>query len=284
MIAITAATGQLGQLVVQQLLSKVPANQLVAVVRNPAKAADLASRGVAVRAADYDDPAALERALAGVEKVLLISGMDFGQRLAQHTNVVTAAKRAGVKFLVYTSLLRADATPLNLGPEHAGTEQVIKASGLSYVILRNGWYHENYTASVPSALAHNAFVGSAADGRIASAARADYAAAAVAALTGGAKVNHTYELAGDTAYTLAEFAAELSRQVGKAIPYVNLPESEYAKILLGAGLPPPLAHGLASWDVGASQGALFDPNRELSKLIGRPTTPVSAAISAALKR
>lgn len=283
MIAITAATGQLGQHVVEQLLQKVPANQIVAVVRNPAKAAALASRGIVVRAAGYDDPAALERAFAGVEKVLLISGTDFGQRLAQHTNVIAAAKRAGAKLLVYTSLLRADATPLNLGPEHAGTEQAIKASGLPYVILRNGWYHENYTASIPPALAHNAFVGSAGAGRISSAARADYAAAAVVALTGGAKLNHTYELAGDDAYTLAEFAAELSRQSGKQIPYVNLPESEYAKILLQAGLPPPLAHGLASWDVGVSQGAVFDGDRQLSRLIGRATTPVRSAIAAALK-
>ncbi|MBI2510637.1 MAG: SDR family oxidoreductase [Opitutae bacterium] len=283
MIALTAATGQLGQHVVEQLLPKIPAHQVVAVVRNPAKAATLAARGVIVRSAGYDDPAALERAFAGVEKVLLISGTDFGHRLAQHTNVVTAAKRAGAQLLVYTSLLRADATPLNLGPEHAGTEQVIKASGLPYVILRNGWYHENYTASIPPALAHNAFVGSAGEGRIASASRADYAAAAVAALNGSAQVGRTYELAGDTAYTLAEFAAELSRQAGKPIPYVNLPEGEYAKILLQAGLPPPLAHGLASWDVGASQGALFDDRRELSRLIGRPTTPLSTAIAATLK-
>ena len=151
------------------------------------------------------------------------------------------------------------------------------------VILRNGWYHENYAGSVPSALAHDAFVGSAGDGRIASAARADYAAAAAAALTGGAKVGRTYELAGDTAYSLAEFAAELSRQSGKTIPYVNLPEGDYAGILLKAGLPPPLAHGLASWDIGASQGALDHAGRELSQLIGRPTTPFAAAITAALK-
>lgn len=284
MIAITAATGQLGQLVVEQLLSSIPADQIVAVVRNPGKADALARRGVIVRSAGYDDPAALEQAFAGVEKVLLISGTDFGRRLEQHTNVVHAAKRAGARLLVYTSLLRADTTPLNLGPEHAATEQLIRASGVPYIILRNGWYHENYTASIPAALAHNAFVGSAGEGRIASAARADYAAAAVAALTGRATVNHTYELAGDTAYTLAEFAAELSHAAGNPIPYVNLPEAEYAKILLQAGLPPPLAQGLAGWDAGAAQGALFDDRRELSRLINRPTTPLRDAIAAALKR
>jgi len=282
MIAITAATGQLGRLVIAQLLQQVPATQVVAVVRNPAKAADLAALGVTVRAADYGDPAALGRAFAGVEKVLLISGTDFGRRAGQHAAVIAAAGRAGAKLLVYTSLLRADATPLNLGPEHAETERILKASGLSFVILRNGWYHENYTASVPAALAHNAFAGCAGEGRISSAARADYAAAAVAALTGRAEIGRTYELAGDTAYTLAEFAAELSRQAGRAIPYVDLPEVGYAEALLKAGLPPALATGLASWDAGASQGALFDDGKALSRLIGRPTTPVSEAIRAAL--
>jgi len=284
MIAITATTGQLGQLVVEQLLTHVPASQVVAVVRDPAKAATLATRGVTVRAAGYDDPAALERAFTGVEKVLLISGNEFGRRTQQHANVIAAAGRAGARLIVYTSLLRAQATPLNLGPEHLATEQIIQRSGLPYVILRNGWYHENYTASIPPALAHNAFVGSAGEGRIASAARADYAAAAVAALTGSAQLNHVYELAGDDAYTLAGFAAELSRQTGKSIPYVNLPEAQYADILLKAGLPPALAHGLASWDTGASQGALFDDQKVLSRLIGRPTTPLADAIRAALSR
>lgn len=284
MIAITAATGQLGQLVIEQLLTQVPASQIVAVVRDAAKAAPLAARGIVVRAANYDDTSALERAFAGVEKILLISGTEFGRRAEQHRRVIAAASHAGARLLVYTSLLRADSTPLNLGPEHAETEVALRASGLPYVILRNGWYHENYAASVPSALAHGAFVGSAGTGRIASAARADYAAAAVAALTGRAEIGRTYELAGDSAYTLAEFAAELSRHTGKSIPYVNLPESEYAGILLKAGLPAPLAHGLASWDTGASTGALFDDARQLSRLIGRPTTPVAAAIAAAVSR
>lgn len=282
MIAITAASGQLGRLVVEQLLAQVPPGRIVALVRTPAKASALAARGVAVRAADYDDPAGLAVALAGVEKVLLISGTDFGRRAQQHGNVIAAARRAGAALLVYTSLLRADATRLDLGPEHAETERLLRSSGLPGVVLRNGWYHENYTAAVPSALAHGACVGSAGEGRIASAARSDYAAAAVAALTGRAEVGRTYELAGDAAYTMAEFAAELSRQSGRAVPYVNLPEAAYADLLLKAGLPPPLARGLASWDVAASQGALFDDGGELRRLIGRPTTPLSVAIRAAL--
>ncbi len=283
MIAITAATGHLGRHVINQLLAKLPASQVIAVVRNPAKAADIAARGVTMRQASYTDPAGLQRAFAGVEKLLLISGNEMGQRSAQHRNVVEAAKLAGVKLLVYTSLLRADTSPLNLGPEHAETEVAIKASGIPFIILRNGWYTENYTGSIKPALANNAFVGSAGNGRIASAARADYAAAAVAALTGAAKVGHTYELAGDTAYTLADLAAEISRQTGKSIPYVNLPESAYADILLKAGLPRPYAHGIASWDVGASQGALYDDGHQLSSLIGRPTTPMAESVREALR-
>jgi len=282
MIAITAATGQLGQLVVEQLLAKIPAAQVVAVVRDPAKASTLAALGVTVRSASYDDPAALEHAFAGIEKVLLISGTEFGRRTQQHTNVIEAARRAGARLLVYTSLLRADSSPLSLAPEHFATEQVLQQSGVPYIILRNGWYHENYTASIPPALAHGAFVGSAGQGRITSAARADYAAAAVAALTGRAETGRIYELAGDTAYTLTEFAAELSRQTGKTVPYVNLPEAQYADVLLKAGLPDPFAQAIASWDTGASQGALFDDQHVLSRLIGRPTTPVADAIRAAL--
>jgi NAD(P)H dehydrogenase (quinone) len=283
MIAITAATGQLGQLVIDELLRKTPATSLVAVVRNPAKAAALAARGVTVRQGDYTDPAGLQQAFAGVEKVLLISSNEIGQRLPQHRNVIAAAQRAGVQLLVYTSLLRADNTPLNLGPEHLETEKILQSSGLPHIILRNGWYTENYTASVKPAVANGAFIGSAADGRISGATRADYAAAAAAALTGGAKTGRTYELAGDSAFTLAELAAEISRQTGKAIPYRNLPEADYAAILLKIGLPPAFAHGLARWDVDASHGALFDDGRQLSKLIGRPTTPLAESVKQALK-
>lgn len=282
MIAITGASGQLGRLVLNDLLAKVPAAGVVAIVRNPAKAADLARLGIVLRRADYTNAAALDAAFAGVEKLLLISSSEIGQRAVQHLNVIGAAKRAGVKLLVYTSLLRADTSPLNLAPEHAQTEAALKASGLPCIILRNGWYTENYTASVPPAVANGAFMGSAANGRIASAARADYAAAAVAALTGAARVGRTYELAGDSAYTLAELAAEVSRQTGKNIPYQNLPEADYRAILLKIGLPAGLAAGLASWDVSASHGALFDDGRQLSKLIGRPTTPLAESVRQSL--
>ncbi|UOA25672.1 SDR family oxidoreductase [Pseudosulfitobacter sp. DSM 107133] len=278
-LAVTGATGQLGRLVIAGLKDKMDAGDIVALVRSPEKAADL---GVAVRKADYDASETLAPALEGVDTLLLISGSEIGQRTAQHRAVIDAAKAAGVQNIVYTSLLAADTSPLSLAEEHRATEAMIKASGLTYTILRNGWYTENYTGSVPGAVQAGAFVGSAGDGRISSAARADYAAAAVAVLTAGDHAGKTYELAGDSAYTLADLAAEISAQTGKTIPYQNLPQDEYAKILVSVGLPEGFAAALASFDVDASQGALFHDGKDLSTLIGRPTTPLSTAVSAAL--
>ncbi len=284
MIVVTGASGQLGRLVIQSLLRRqVPAGQIVAAVRTPAKAADLAALGVQVREADYTRPDTLDAALAGADRVLLISSNEVGQRASQHQNVIDAARRAGVKLLAYTSLLRADTSPLGLAAEHVATEAALKASGVPHVLLRNGWYTENYLASVAPALQHGALIGSAGEGRIASAARADYADAAAAALNLPDPAGRVYELAGDTAYTLAEFAAELSRQSGKTVPYVNLPEAEYATALVGAGLPEGFAALLADSDAGASRGALFDDGHQLSALIGRPTTPLSKLMAVALK-
>lgn len=280
-IAVTGATGQLGRLVIARLKETVPASGIVALVRSPAKAADL---GVEAREADYGNPDALARALAGVDTLLLISSNEIGQRAAQHRNVVNAATAAGVGRIVYTSLLHADRSPLSLAEEHRATEADIRASGIPFTILRNGWYTENHTGSVGAALAGGAFIGSAGDGRISSATRADYADAAVAVLTGSGHEGKTYELAGDEAVTLADLAAEISRQSGKDIPYRNLPEADYAAILAGFGLPEAFAKGIASWDVDASKGALFDDGRQLSALIGRTTTPLSAAVAAALPR
>jgi NAD(P)H dehydrogenase (quinone) len=283
MIVITGATGQLGRLVIQSLLNKLPASQIVAAVRNPARAADLAALGVQVRKADYTDPALLEAAFQGAEKVLLISSSEIGQRAAQHRNVIDAAKKAGVSLVAYTSILHADRSPLGLAAEHAATEAYLRESGLPHVLLRNGWYTENYLASVPPALQHGAFIGSAGEGRISSAARVDYADAAAVALTASGQAGKVYELAGDDSYTLTEFAAELSRQSGKPVPYVNLPEADYKAALLGAGLPEPIANLLADSDVGASKGGLFDEQRQLSALIGRPTTSLAALMQVALK-
>lgn len=283
MIVISGASGQLGHLVIQSLLAKVPASQIVAAVRNPERASDLAALGVQIRKADYTDPASLDAAFQGAEKVLLISSSEVGLREAQHRNVIDAVKKAGVSLLAYTSLLHVDTSPLGLAGEHAATEAYLGQSGVPFVLLRNGWYTENYLASIPPALQHGAFIGSAGEGRIASAARADYAEAAAVALTTPDQSGKVYELAGDESYTLAEFAAELSRRSGKQIPYVNLPESEFKAALVGAGLPEPLAGLLADSDAGASKGGLFDDKRQLSALIGRPTTPLAALIQAALK-
>lgn len=283
MIVVTGATGQLGRLVIAQLLQRgVSASSIVAAVRTPAKAADLAAQGVQVREADYARPTTLASAFNGAERVLLISSSEVGQRLPQHRAVIDAAREARVKQLVYTSLLRADTSPLGLAAEHLATEALIAASGLPHVLLRNGWYTENYLASVAPALQHGAFIGSAGAGRIASATRADYAAAAAAVLVQPIGASRTWELAGDTSYTLAEFVAELARQTGRKLDYQDLPPKDFEAALLGAGLPAPLAALLADSDAGASRGALFDDGHQLSALIGRPTTPLADAMKAAL--
>lgn len=283
MIAVTGASGQLGRLVVEGLLASQPASSIVALVRDPSKAAAWAARGVQVRQADYTQPAALTQALKGVDKLLLISSSEVGQRTAQHRNVIDAARQAGVKLVAYTSILRADSSPLGLAREHRETEALLRASGLPHVLLRNGWYTENYTASVPAAVQHGAVLGSAGTGRYSFAARADYAAAAVAVLTQEGQAGRVYELAGDTAYTLADYAAEIARLSGKPVVYQDLPEAEYAKALVQIGLPDFVAAMLAESDVGASKGALFDEGRALSRLIGRPTTPLADSLKAALQ-
>jgi len=276
---VTGATGQLGRLVVEKLKEKGLAENVVALVRTPQKAADL---GVEAREFDYSNPEKLGDALQGIEKLILISGNELGQRATQHANVIEAAKKAGVKGVVYTSLLHAGTSSLSLAPEHLATEKTLQASGLAYTILRNGWYTENYTGSVAGAVAAGAFIGSAGEGKISSAARADFADAAVEVVSGEGHEGRIYELAGDESYTLAELAAEISKQSGKSIPYNNLPETEYAKVLKSFGIPEGFAGAIASWDVSASKGDLFDESHQLSKLIGKPTTPLAQTVKEAL--
>lgn len=279
MIVVTGATGQLGRLVIDALLRTQPAAQIVAAVRSPDKAADLAARGVQVRKADYSQPETLDRAFAGAEKVLLISSSEVGQRASQHQAVIDAAKRADVALLAYTSLLRADSSPLALAHEHAQTEAALMASGLPVALLRNGWYTENYAQTIPSAIEHGAVLGSADHGRIASAARADYADAAAAVLVSTQpQAGRVYELAGDSAYTLAEFAAEIALQSGKPVAYRNLPQADYRAVLEQIGLPSPVADLLSDSDAGAAKGGLFDDGHALSQLIGRPTTPLAKVV------
>ncbi|EHA5584431.1 SDR family oxidoreductase [Salmonella enterica] len=248
MIAITGATGQLGQHVIENLLKTTPASHLIAIVRNPKKAAPLSQRGIAVRQADYANEAALTTALQGVDKLLLISSSEVGQRTAQHRNVIQAAIAAKVKFIAYTSLLHADKSPLALADEHIETEKMLAESGIPHTLLRNGWYTENYLASVPAALKHGVFIGA----------------------------------AGDGAWTLSQLADELTHQSGKKIVYQNLSEVDFAAALKGAGLPDGLADMLANSDAGAAKGGLFDDNHTLRKLIGRPTTTLTESLRSVL--
>ena len=284
MIVVTGATGQLGKLVIEELLKTVPASQIVAAVRNPQKSQDLAAKGIKIRHADYARPESLEAAFAVAEKVLLISSSEVGQRVAQHQAVTDAARAAGVKLLVYTSILNADNSTLLLSQEHKATEAYIRASGVPFTLLRNGWYAENHTGSLAAAVEHGAVLGAAKEGRFATATRADYAAAAAAVLTGKGQENKVYELGGDEAYTLAELAAEFARQTGKSVVYKDLPQAEYASALTGFGLPEGLAAAIADADAGASRGELDTKSHDLSTLIDRSTTSLQQAVAAALAR
>jgi len=283
MIVITGASGQLGQHVIAELLKKTAASNIVAAVRNVAKARHLAALGVQVREADYGRPETLDSAFRGAEKILLISSSEVGQRVPQHRNVIDAAKRAGVKLIAYTSVLRADTSVLGLADEHRATEADIRASGLPYTLLRNGWYLENYAEHLEPVLAHGAVLGAAGEGRISAAARADYAAAAVAVLTMRTAPEAVYELAGAASFTLAELAAEVARQSGKEIVYNDMPQAQYKAVLLEIGVPESMARLLSDSDAGAKQGALEGSGAALRALIGRPTATLAAALQAALK-
>ncbi len=278
-IAITGATGQLGRKVIHELQVQ-GRDDVVALARSPEKASDL---GVPVRQADYDQPDTLRNALEGVDTLLLISANEIGKRAAQHRNVIDAAVDAGVGRIVYTSLLHADTSKLALAEEHRQTEADLRAANVEHTVLRNGWYTENYTGAIGAALAHGAVFGSARDGKIASATRDDFAAAAAAVLTSDGHAGKTYELAGDEAYTLSELAAEIARQSDKPVAYTDLPEADYAAALAQAGLPEGFAKVLAQSDACAAEGALFDGSHQLSALIGRPTTPLAAAVADALR-
>ncbi len=282
---VTGASGQLGTKVIDSLLTKVPAADIGAIVRREEAAAPLRDKGITVRLASYEDSAALEAAFTGVERLLLISSSEIGQRTAQHISVINAAKAADVSFVAYTSLLAAPTTPLvALAGEHAETEKALAASGLSYALLRNGWYSENYAMGAATAVELGALYGAAGDGKIASASRQDYAEAAATVLTGDLPASGTvYELAGDSAYTLTDLAAQISEISGKTIPYTNLDEASYAGALLKAGLPEGFAGMLAQSDFGASQGGLFNDSKTLSSLIGRPTTPWQETLAEFLK-
>ena len=284
MIAITGANGQLGQLVIQALLKQVKATELVALVRSPEKAQNLKALGIQVRQADYNQPATLSSALKGVDKLLLISGSEIGQRVPQHQAVITAAKEAKVKLLAYTSILKADTSPLILASEHKATEHAIKESGLDAVILRNGWYNENYSANLQGVLQSGVVATAAEDGKFSSAARADYAQAAANVLTSReSQAGKVYELAGDNAYNQQEYAIEVAKQADKSIQFLSLSSEDFSQALINHGLPEGFANVLADSDLHARKGWLFDDSKTLSKLIGRDTTSIAQSIKQVLE-
>jgi NAD(P)H dehydrogenase (quinone) len=279
---ITGATGRLGRLVIENLLTAVAAREVAAVVRDPARAEDLGRRGVNVRVATYDDPGALEDVFERDDKVLLISGSEVGRRIPQHRAVVDAARAAHVAHLVYTSALGGPQADFPLADEHQATEQAIFDSGLVYTMLRNGWYHENYTGQIPQMLATGRIVHNAGLGRVGSAARADYAQAAAAVLTGTGHENKAYELNGDTAWSFPELAALVSERSGHPVAAVDLPAEEHVKVMIDAGMAPELAEVMAGVDEAIKRGSLEGRGEDLSWLIGRPTTSMETAIGTAL--
>ncbi|MFF1376995.1 SDR family oxidoreductase [Streptomyces sp. NPDC058308] len=283
-IVVTGATGNLGRLVIEGLLAaRVPAGEIAAVVRDKERAADLAERGIALRMADYSAPETLRGAFAAGDRVLMISGSEVGRRVPQHRAVVDAAREAGVALLAYTGILGGPDADFELAAEHKVTEQLILDSGLPYTFLRNGWYHENYTEHLAPVLEHGAVIASAGEGRVASASRADYAAAAVAVLTGEGHEGKVYELSGDVAWSFAEYAAEVAARSGKDISYVNVPSEQHLAVLTGAGVPEPMAALLVDVDAGIGRGRLAGTSGELARLIGRPTTAIGEAVAAALR-
>lgn len=275
-IAVTGATGKLGAQVVEKLKERVDQANIIALARTPKKASGLE---VEVRAFDYNNVDQMTTSLEGVDKLLLISGSELGQRLQQHANIITAAKHAAVKYVAYTSLLNADKSSSSLAPEHLGTEKTLAESGIPFTVLRDGWYTENYTDSLNDTIALGTLYGSSGDGKIASATREDYAEAAAIVLTTKGHEGKTYELAGDEFFTMQDYAMEISKLTGKTVPYVDLPESEYAKILEKAGVPAPISGFLAGTHTSTAKGDLFNDTHELSKILGRPTTPLSKAIA-----
>jgi NAD(P)H dehydrogenase (quinone) len=283
-LVVTGATGHLGRLIVEDLLARgVPAADIVAAGRDVTKIKDLADRGVVVRAVDYSEPATLGGLFNRGDKVVLVSSSEAGQRVPQHRNVIDAAARAGVALLGYTSIANADTTTMRLAEEHQATEAVVRASGIPFVLLRNSWYFENYTNQLGVILEHGALLGSAGDGRVSAATRADYAAAAAAVLAGAGHEGRAYELGGDQAVTLAEVAAEIGAQTGRDISYRDLPEADYAQVLASVGVPEAFAGILADSDRGLARGDLFVDSGDLQRLIGRPSTTLRDAVAAALR-
>nr|WP_321405774.1 SDR family oxidoreductase [uncultured Carboxylicivirga sp.] len=280
-IGVTGTSGQLGRIIVEKLKERIASNNIVGLQRSPEKSSDL---GIEIRKFDYDHPEILGDALIGIDKLMLVSGNEIGKRIKQHTNVIEAAKKAGVKLIVYTSLLKADSSTIVLAEEHCTTENILHKLNIPNVILRNGWYTENYTESLTDVIATGTLYGSSADGKISSATREDYAEAAAVVLTTEGHTGKIYELANDESFTMSDFATEISRQTGKDIPYINLPVDEYAQALMQSGMPESYAQFLAGTHIATENGDLFDDSHHLSTLIGRPTKTLRNVISDALSQ
>jgi NAD(P)H dehydrogenase (quinone) len=283
-LIVTGATGALGRLTVEHLLKRgVPADEIVATGREVDRISDLAKRGVQIRVADYTDPASLRAAFAGATRLLLVSGSVPGpQRAQQHRNAIEAAREAGAELVAYTSIVNAATSTLRMAEDHQATEALLVESGVPFTLLRNSWYTENYTARLATFLEYGAVYGSAGDGRVSAATRADYAGAAAAVLTTGGHENRAYELGGDEAFTLTELAAAITAQSGTDVRYLDMPGHEYASLLAASGLPQPYADTLADADRGLSRGELKTRSADLRRLLGQPTTPLTEAIAAAV--
>ena len=272
LVGVTGASGKLGDGVVDRLRKVIPPGHIVAVVRSPEKAERLVARGVRVRGGDYAAPQTLASTFVGVKRLLFVSGNELGKRVDQHRAVIEAAKEAGVELIAYTSVLRADTSTLPIANEHQATEELLRGSGVPWVILRNGWYIENYTDSLRGPLALGAFLGAAREGRIAAASRSDYAAAAVTVLTTDAHQGKTYELAGDYAFTKKQLAEAVSAWAGTSVGYHDLPAAEYRAALIKAGFPESTVTLLVETDLAIARGDLDSSCRDLHRLIGHATT------------
>jgi len=277
-IAVTGATGHLGQLVVNGLLDKGTSHDIIAIARNEGKATPLADRGATIRVAPYNDVDALKMAFSGVDKLLLISSSEVGQRLEQHSNVINAAQAANVKHIVYTSVDKANTTTLILAPDHKATEAMIQQSGLTYTILRNNWYTENYKDRIETARQTGSVTAAVGEGRVASATRADFAAGAIAVLLGTGHEGKIYELGGDHAWDYHELAQTISEMIGQPVTYNAVDTPTLIEILKGVGLPEGTAGFVAALDSNIADGVLAEVTGDLSKLIGRPTTSLKQGL------
>ncbi|WP_411720752.1 SDR family oxidoreductase [Mycetocola sp.] len=280
-IVVTGATGSLGRLIIEHLLTRgTDPEQIVAVGRNTSKLAELEALGVSTAVIDYADRASLDSAFAGADTLMLVSGSEVGRRVEQHANAIDAAKAAGVARIVYTSTPQADTSALILAPEHRATEELLQASGIPFTLLRNGWYTENYESTIPQVRSTGVYLASAGNGRIASASRTDYAEAAAIVLTTDGHDGAVYELSGDVAWDGHELASALSDVVGREVVFASVSPEEHSAALTGAGLDAQTAGFLVALDGNTRDGLLETTTGELARLIGRPTTPLREGLAA----